>query len=79
MLFRSRLTTHWFQSFKFRHPWLQLNLLTAFVAGAVVGIFEGTVERLVVLAAFLPVLAGQWFVWRFLAGPRWWSGHPFSL
>ena len=27
----------------------------------------------------LPVLAGQWFVWRFLAGPRWWSGHPFSL
>lgn len=54
-----RLTTHWLQSFKFRHPWLQLNLLTAFVAGAVVGIFEGTVERLVVLAAFLPVLAGQ--------------------
>jgi magnesium transporter len=54
-----RLTTHWLQSFRFRHPWLQLNLLTAFVAGAVVGIFEGTVERLVVLAAFLPVLAGQ--------------------
>jgi magnesium transporter len=54
-----RLTTHWTQSFKFRHPWLQLNLLTAFVAGAVVGLFEGTVERLVVLAAFLPVLAGQ--------------------
>ncbi len=54
-----RLTTHWLQSFKFRHPWLQLNLLTAFVAGAVVGVFEGTVERLVVLAAFLPVLAGQ--------------------
>ncbi|MBI1731685.1 MAG: magnesium transporter [Gammaproteobacteria bacterium] len=54
-----RLSTHWFQSFKFRHPWLQLNLLTAFVAGAVVGFFEGTVERLVVLAAFLPVLAGQ--------------------
>jgi len=54
-----RLTTHWLQSFKFRHPWLQLNLLTAFVAGAVVGMFEGTVERLVVLAAFLPVLAGQ--------------------
>ncbi len=54
-----RLTTQWLQSFKFRHPWLQLNLLTAFVAGAVVGFFEGTVERLVVLAAFLPVLAGQ--------------------
>lgn len=54
-----RLATHWLQSLKFRHPWLQLNLLTAFAAGAVVGIFEGTVEKLVVLAAFLPVLAGQ--------------------
>ena len=54
-----RLATRWSQSFKFRHPWLQLNLLTAFAAGAVVGLFEGTVEKLVVLAAFLPVLAGQ--------------------
>lgn len=54
-----RLATRWSQSFKFRHPWLQLNLITAFAAGAVVGVFEGTVEKLVVLAAFLPVLAGQ--------------------
>ncbi len=54
-----RLATPWGRSFKFRHPWLQLNLITAFAAGAVVGIFESTVERLVVLAAFLPVLAGQ--------------------
>ncbi|HEU0290288.1 MAG TPA: magnesium transporter [Burkholderiales bacterium] len=54
-----RLATPVVQSFKYRHPWLQLNLLTAFVAGAVVGIFENTIERLVVLAAFLPVLAGQ--------------------
>jgi magnesium transporter len=54
-----RLATSWLQSFKFRHPWLQLNLLTAFAAGAVVSVFESTVERLVVLAVFLPVLAGQ--------------------
>ena len=54
-----RLATPWFTSFKFRHPWLQLNLLTAFAAGAVVSIFEGTVERIVALAVFLPVLAGQ--------------------
>ena len=54
-----RLATPWSTSFRFRHPWLQLNLITAFVAGAVVGIFEGTVEKLVVLAVFLPVLAGQ--------------------
>lgn len=54
-----RLATPWSHSFKFRHPWLQLNLLTAFVAGAVVGIFQDTVDRLVILALFLPVLAGQ--------------------
>ena len=54
-----RLATPLTQSFRFRHPWLQLNLLTAFVAGAVVAIFQGTVDRLVILAVFLPVLAGQ--------------------
>lgn len=54
-----RLATPWSTSFRFRHPWLQLNLLTAFAAGAVVSVFEGTVERIVALAVFLPVLAGQ--------------------
>jgi magnesium transporter len=54
-----RLATPLSRSFKFRHPWLQLNLLTAFVAGAVVAIFQDTVDRLVILAVFLPVLAGQ--------------------
>jgi magnesium transporter len=33
--------------------------LTAFIAAAVVGLFEETLEQLVVLAVFLPVLAGQ--------------------
>src|SRR5262245_11878627 len=54
-----RLGTSWPRSLKMRHPWLQLNLLTAFVAAAVVGVFESTIERIVVLAVFLPVLAGQ--------------------
>jgi len=54
-----RLATPLAQSFRFRHPWLQLNLLTAFVAGAVVALFQDTVDRLVILAVFLPVLAGQ--------------------
>jgi magnesium transporter len=54
-----RLTTPWWRSLKFRHPWLQLNLLTAFTAAAVVGFFEQTIDQVVVLAAFLPVLAGQ--------------------
>ena len=54
-----RLATSIGQSFKYRHPWLQLNLVTAFVAGAVVAIFQDTVDRLVILAVFLPILAGQ--------------------
>ena len=49
----------WPQSLRFRQPWLQLNLLTAFAAAAVVAFFQGTIDRLVVLAVFLPVLAGQ--------------------
>jgi magnesium transporter len=54
-----RLGTPWPRSLRFRHPWLQLNLLTAFVAATVVGVFQETLDQLVVLAVFLPVLAGQ--------------------
>ncbi len=54
-----RLATPIWRSFLFRHPWLQLNLLTAFVAAAVVGLFEHTLQQIVILAVFLPVLAGQ--------------------
>ncbi|MCG3201965.1 MAG: Magnesium transporter MgtE [Gammaproteobacteria bacterium] len=54
-----RLATPWPLSLRFRHPWLQLNLVTAFLAAAVVGTFEDTIAQVVVLAAFLPVLAGQ--------------------
>ncbi len=54
-----RLATPWARSLLFRHPWLQLNLLTAFVAAGVVSVFEGTIEQITVLAVFLPVLAGQ--------------------
>jgi magnesium transporter len=54
-----RLMTPWPRSLKFRHPWLQLNLLTAFLAAGVVGFFQGTLDQMVILALFLPVLAGQ--------------------
>jgi magnesium transporter len=54
-----RLSTPWPTSLKYRHPWLQLNLLTAFVAAGVVGAFQKTIDELVILAVFLPVLAGQ--------------------
>lgn len=54
-----RVATPLGQSFKFRNPWLLINLVTAFAAGGVVALFQGTVDRLVILATFLPVLAGQ--------------------
>ncbi len=54
-----RIVTPWLRSLRMRHPWLQLNLLTAFVAAAVVGLFQGTIDRLLILTMFLPVLAGQ--------------------
>jgi magnesium transporter len=54
-----RLRTPWLRSLVFRHPWLQLNLFTAFLAAAVVGIFQETLDQIVILALFLPVLAGQ--------------------
>ena len=42
-----------------RLPWLQINLLTAFLAAAVVGLFEDTIARFTALAVLLPVVAGQ--------------------
>lgn len=54
-----RIATPWQRALKFRHPWLQLNLFTAFIAAAVVGLFQDTVNRVVLLAVFIPVLSGQ--------------------
>jgi magnesium transporter len=42
-----------------RLPWLEVNLLTAFLAAAVVGVFEETIAALPALAVLLPVVAGQ--------------------
>ena len=42
-----------------RLPWLQINLVTAFVAAAVVGLFEDTIAQFTALAVLLPVVAGQ--------------------
>jgi magnesium transporter len=54
-----RVATPMATSFKYRNPWLLINLVTAFAAGGVVALFQGTIDRLVILATFLPVLAGQ--------------------
>ena len=42
-----------------RQPWLQINLLTAFLAAAVVGLLEDTIAQVTALAVLLPVVAGQ--------------------
>ena len=54
-----RLATPVSRSLWMRHPWLQVNLLTAFISGAVVGMFDETLKNIVILTVFLPVLAGQ--------------------
>ena len=41
-----------------RWTWLALNLITAFVASRVIGIFEGSIAKLVALAALMPIIAG---------------------
>lgn len=48
-----------FFSVRKRLPWLYVNLLTAFLAAFVVGLFENTIARITILAVFLPVVAGQ--------------------
>jgi len=42
-----------------RLPWLSINLLTAFLAASVVGLFENTIAQFTALAVLLPVVAGQ--------------------
>ncbi|HLF05067.1 MAG TPA: magnesium transporter [Dehalococcoidia bacterium] len=46
-------------SLRSRLPWLFVNVGTVFLAAWVIGLFESTIGRLVVLSAFLPVVAGQ--------------------
>ncbi len=54
-----RTSTPWQRALRFRHPWLQLNLLTAFIAASVVGLFQNTVNHTCSWRFFLPVLSGQ--------------------
>jgi len=42
-----------------RLPWTALNLLTAMIAASVVGLFEATIDQVVALAVFMPVVAGM--------------------
>jgi len=54
-----RSLTPWNVSVRRRLPWLYINLATAFLAAAVVSLFESTIARWTALAVFLPIIAGQ--------------------
>ena len=41
-----------------RWQWLAINLVTAFIASRVIGAFEGSIQKLVALAALMPIVAG---------------------
>ena len=42
-----------------RIPWLLVNLVTSFMAGGIVALFEGTIEKAAALAVFMPIIAAQ--------------------
>lgn len=46
------------RSLRNRWTWLAINLVTAFIASRVIGLFEGSIEKLVALAALMPIVAG---------------------
>jgi magnesium transporter len=53
------IQTNAWRSIHLRHPWLQVNLLSSFLAAGVVGFYEETIVQVVAAAAFLPVMVGQ--------------------
>lgn len=44
---------------KRRAVWLGINLITAFIASAVIGIFENTIQQVVALAVLMPIVASM--------------------
>lgn len=46
------------KSLQNRWTWLAINLITAFIASRVIGLFEGSIEKIVALAALMPIVAG---------------------
>jgi len=47
------------ESLRKRVPWLEVNLVTAFLAASVVALFEGRIQQAPALAVFMPVVAGM--------------------
>lgn len=46
------------KSVRNRWAWLAINLITALIASRVIGVFEGSIEKVVALAALMPIVAG---------------------
>jgi len=44
---------------KYRYKWLVINLATAFLAASVVGLFQETISAFVLLAVYMPIVAGM--------------------
>jgi len=53
------LAATWSAAVRSRLPWLYVNLLTGFLAAAVVYYFKGSIERMAVLAVWMPIVAGM--------------------
>src|SRR3989338_827887 len=47
------------KSVRMRLPWLVINLATAILAASVVGLFQDTLQAMVILAMFMPIVAGM--------------------
>jgi magnesium transporter len=53
------LAAPWWESVRARLPWLFVNTVTSFLAAVVVYLFQDTIAALVILAVYMPVVAGQ--------------------
>ncbi len=52
------LSGSWINAVKSRLPWLFVNLITAFMAGLVINTFSDTIDKIVIIASFMPIVAG---------------------
>lgn len=48
----------WLNAIRSRLPWLVMNLITAFFAGLVISWFHGTIEKMVIITSYMPIIAG---------------------
>lgn len=53
------LSGNWKDAIKSRVPWLLVNMLTAFMASSVVYFFQPTIQKITLLATFMPIIAGM--------------------